>query len=261
MNTRRASLLLVASLVCSAAPAAESPEQIVDPVIDAVLASLAIRWGYNLLSAPDEGAASIGKVYYVTTPACAGDLVRMAEEGVPVRVFQALTLSQPLPSPPVRKEWVSVRIDSVILKGARATLYAKLPSKTAELDAAFEALRRTNAQVLVGSRSIGAFDVKRAVASEFQAQGIRQVVDLGGNGATGALAPHAELILQKFEFDQELAKAAQVGFWVRFLELFGVRLAGEQSSRVVQGFKLPTFSTMAFKPVASLFSDHGCTKP
>lgn len=233
-------------------------DELVDSIIETMFSSIAKRWGYNLLAAPEDGAAQIGKVYYITEPSCSRQLNELATKGEGVRVFEALSLPEDsIPPPPVRGQWTSIRIASVIGSAARLNLRAALPDKQVELDLALEALDKTNAQVLVGSRSVSSVLVRRALERSLTDEGVTRLEDLG-NGATGALAPHAELLVQKFEFDMDLVKVKKAGFWASFLDLFGVRLSADAKSRTVSGFVLPTNSILAFKSVTYLFDDKKC---
>ncbi|MEH6418415.1 hypothetical protein [Pseudomonas sp. CGJS7] len=246
--------------VCLPASAAEAMQPVVDPVIDAVFKSLAQRYRYNLVSMPDDSNAQIGKVYYVTEPACASALTRMAETGAAMQVFEALSLREDeVPASAARTQWTSIRFASVLSKGATGELFARLPERKGEIKLALEALQRTNAQVQFGIRQVGSVSIKRAMDKELRRQQVVGPADLG-NDARGAIAPHAELVLQKFEYDKQGASGRKGSVLLGFMELFGARLDASKNVQHAYGYQLPTYSILAFKPVTALFEPGACQR-
>jgi hypothetical protein len=251
------SLLLCA---CFPAAAAETMDQLVDPMIDAIFKSLAQRYRYNLLSMPDDSNARIGKVYYVTEPACASALTKMAETGASMQVFEALSLPDAtVADSAARTQWTSIRLASALSKGAKGELFARLPDRKAELNLALDALQRTNAQMFFGVRQVGSLRIKQAMDLELRQKRVRSAADLG-NDARGAIAPHAELVLQKFEFDRSGARGRKGDVVLGFMELFGARLSAAQNVQNAYSYQLPTYSILAFKPVTSLFERSACER-
>jgi len=266
MASRQQTLATLAlACACCIAPAPVRAQEVsaavIDPVIVALQREIAKNYGFNVLSSPEDGAAEIGKVYYVTAPACAAALVPMSQRGTPMQVFEAMDLpADRIPTIKPRTQWVHVRLGSVLGKQARAELQAAMPGKQAELGLAFDALDQSNAQIFFGSRSVGSVPIRRAMEDALRTNSVAQPADLG-NQAVGALAPHAMLLVQKFEFDREAVKRKRAGVMLKFLELFGARLsAGKDLSKAYQ-YELPTYSTIAFKPVTALFRDAACTGP
>lgn len=245
------------SLMATHAQASQPNVEVIDQLITHIYKSLAQRQGFNVLSAPDEGAAKIGSVYYVTDPQCAADLNTMARDGTPARLFLAMELPNPdqYRTAPITN-WNSVRLASVAGRSAQADLTARLPNWQAEVGTALSAMDKTNAQIFFGTRQFSSVRISRAMKTELEAQGITEPSELG-NGATGALAPHAELIVQKFEFDRNAVRGRRAGILIRFMEMFGARLAAGQEISKDGGFRQATYSTAAFKPVTSLFGRCG----
>lgn len=241
------------------ARAQEVTAEVIDPVIVALQRGIARNYGFNVLSSPEDGAAEIGKVYYVTTPSCAAMLVPMAQQGTPMQVFEAMDLPpERIPTIRPRTQWVHVRLGNVLGKQARADLQAEIPGKKVELGLAFDALDQSNAQVFFGSRSVGSVPIRHAMEHALRANSVVQSSDLG-NQAVGALAPHAMLVVQKFEFDRNAVKRKRAGLMIGILELFGARLSAGKDLSNTYEYQLPTYSTIAFKPVTALFRDAACT--
>lgn len=227
--------------------------EVVDHLIKKIYATLARERGFNLLSAPDAGAARIGNVYYVTEPACASDLVSMAKMGAPTQLFLAIELlNQERFKPKPISDWTSIRLAAVAGRAMKAEIGAARPEWAAQINASIAALEQSNAQILFATQRYSSVPIKKAMALELEAQGIHRASDLGDE-AKGALAPHEELIVQKFEFDRQSIRGKKGGLMLRLMELFGARI--EMSSEVINstGFKQATYSTAAFKAVTNLF--------
>ncbi|SDY96504.1 hypothetical protein SAMN04487939_11080 [Lysobacter sp. yr284] len=233
---------------------AQEPEtEVVDGLIKRIYATLARDRGFNVLSAPDAGAAQIGNVYYVTDPACASDLLSMAKTGTPTQLFLALELPhQERFKPQPISNWTSVRLVAIAGRAFKTDVGAEKPEWAAQIGLSIAAMEQTNAQILFATRRFSSIPIKKAMVNELLAQGVDDASDLG-DGATGALAPHEELIVQKFEFDRKAVRGKKGGVMVRLMELFSARVeAGSEVTRTA-GFKQATYSTAAFKSVTTLF--------
>ncbi len=253
MQFARIGLVLVLSAVCLPTKAENQELEVVDHVVKKIYATLARDRGFNLLSAPDVGAAKIGSVYYVTEPKCARDLIAMAKDGKPAQLYLAMELpNQERFKPMPITDWTSVRLAAIAGRSLSADLGAEKTEWAAQMRASIAALNSTNAQIWFATRRYGSVPIKQAMVSELRVQGLLSPSDLG-DGAVGALAPHEELVVQKFEFDRKAFRGKKGAVMLRLMELFGARI--EAGTEVTQegGFSQATYSIAAFKAVTSLF--------
>lgn len=66
--------------------------------------------------------------------------------------------------------------------------------------------------------------------------------------------------MQKFEFDRQVVNKAEASLVVRFLDLFGARMAGERSTNLLASYKLPTNAILAIKPGLVRFNHEECPR-
>ncbi len=241
-----------------AQPAKADP--LVDAMVDEFFTELSKRYAYNRLRAPDVDDF-IGHAFYVeiSDVKCAAELAPLARAGTAIQVTKVADLRSfnGLPKPNPIKSWTGVRLSSLITKGVEAKISAKLPDKAAEVRAAASALRASNAQILVASRSVPSANYRNAAARILNDLGVNSVNDIEV-GAAGVVVPVAELLVQKFEFDSELLAARNMSIGAKFLEVFGLRVAGEQSENLKFGYDQATNSVLAFKPISILFQSADC---
>lgn len=235
-------------------------DPLVDAVVDEFFTELSKRYAYVRLRAP-EVDDYIGHAFYVVQSdvKCASDFAALARSGVGIQVTKAADLRETkgLPKPETIKSWTGVRLSSLITEGVEARLSAKLPDKAAEVRAAASALRASNAQILVASRSVPSIKYRQAAERNLRELGVAKVSDIEA-GASGVVVPVGELIVQKFEFDSELLAARNLSLSAKFLELFGLSVAGAQSKGLKSGYIQATNSVLAFKPITLLFEQAGC---
>lgn len=239
-------------------PAKADP--LVDAMVDEFFTELSKRYAYNRLRAPDVDEF-IGHAFYVerSDVKCASELAPLARTGAAIQVTKLADLraSKGLPKPKPIASWTGVRLSSLITQGVEAKVTAKLPDRAAEVRAAASALRASNAQILVASRSVPSANYRAAAAQALKELGITRLSEIEV-GASGVVVPVAELLVQKFEFDSELLTARNMSISAKFLELFGLRVAGEKSKSLKAGYEQATNSVLAFKPISLLFSSSDC---
>jgi hypothetical protein len=230
-------------------------------MVDEFFAELSKRYAFNRLRAPDVDDF-IGHAFYVekSDVKCASDLAPLARSGAAIQVTKVADFrdAKNLPRPVAIQNWTGVRLSSLITQGVEARIAAKLPDKAAEVRAAANALRASNAQILVASRSVPSANYRLAAIKSLRNLGVKKLSDIEV-GASGVVVPVGELLVQKFEFDSELLAARNLSIGAQFLELFGVRIAGAESKGLKSGYEQATNSVLAFKPITLLFDSAGCS--
>lgn len=235
-------------------------DPLVDAMVDEFFSELSKRYAYNRLRAPDVDDY-IGHAFYVEKSdlKCPSELVPMARSGTPIQATKLADFrnSKGLPKPVPTTSWTGIRLSTLISQGAEARISAKLPDRSAEVRAAAASFRASNAQILVAIRSVPSADYRIAAIKRLRALEIKKPADIEF-GASGVVVPVAELLVQKFEFDSERLKARNLSVSARFLELFGIKVAGEQSQMLKSGYQQATNSVLAFKPISLLFETQSC---
>ena len=92
-----------------------------------------------------------------------------------------------------------------------------------------------------------------ALRSYLKDQGLERASD-AGTEVTGILVPHAQLLLQKFEFNRESLKSGEAGVGVNLLELIGLKIGAKAKQVDALDFKLPTNAVFAFRAEPLLFA-------
>ena len=245
---------LAALLLCALTNPAQSNE-LIDTFAEEFLLQLSKNQGFNRIRAPGVGEY-IGSAFYVEKAdiKCSSELVPKARNGEALDTTLAINFKDTpnLPQPAPIRNWRSIRISSLITKGIEAEMSAKHPDKAAEIRAAASYFRKTNAQILFATRSVPAWEYRVAAKEKLSKSGIEKASDIE-DSASGVVIPVSELLVQKFEFDSELARSTDLTLAAKFLSIFGGKVAGAESKNIQYGFTIPTNSVLAFKPISILF--------
>lgn len=258
------SLFAVALATPSSAKAATDifeDANFVEELVEHFIDGLAKNQGFTRLVKGSTDDAEPGAVYYLRTPVnCQSDLRKATASGERIEINRSFTLDSPL-SPQELKGRVtgltpgshSVRLSSFLGKGAALSISAKTGKAEAEINAALQAIAKTDAQVLYGKLEYDSYPINQATKAGLQSRGIAKAKDMASE-ATGAVAPFAQLIFQKFEFNQERLLAADAGVGGKFFEMIRLKLVG--TSKEVRGsaFSYPTNAVFAFKYEPMLFN-------
>ena len=257
--------LVVWSLGCmplSLGAQVDDADGLVDPFVEVALRQLARNQGFARLMLPDAEAAVFGTAYYVEEPdvpcfAAFRDIARRGER-VPLNSLVQFS-TEGLPQPRVVSDWTSIRLSTLIGNDAVAQLTAQLPGKEATIGIMAAAFKKTNAQILFAAREVPVRGYQQAARTQLRREGITSLSDVSPQ-ASGVITPFAQLLVQKFEFDKQVAVKQEAGLVARFLELFGVRIAGDRSENLLSGFSLPTNAVLAIKPGFVQFNSRTCSK-
>ena len=240
---------------------AMAQEAEVDAIVDHFLGQLAKTQRFTRLRTLSAEGAKIGSIYGVVSPevTCLADLRKEAALGVPIQV-QYL---DDMPSAAFRggtvSNWTSVNIRKVLGANAEADIGAKLPDRRAELKAALDFLKASQAQIIFGVLERPSLPLRQAGRSYLKDQGLERASD-AGTEVTGILVPHAQLLLQKFEFNRESLKSGEAGVGVNLLELIGLKIGAKAKQVDALDFKLPTNAVFAFRAEPLLFAQD-CAQP
>lgn len=252
---RHAGILGLACTVCLPVCA----DELVNAMVDEFFAELARRYRFNLLRTPSVDD-HIGHAYFVeeVDVKCPKELLPLALAGTRIQATKAVDFRRAdLPRPNPTNNWTSVTISSLIGQGAEARLSAKLPDRAADIGAATKSFRASNAQILVAIRTVPAADYRMAAAKRLKELNISKASEIEP-GASGIVVPVAELLVQKFEFSAEMLNARNMSLSAKFLELFKLKVAGEQSQARRWKYDQATNSVLAFKPITLLFDRSVC---
>jgi len=254
---RKATAVAILGIVMNISAAADP---LVDAMVDEFFTELSKRYSFNRLRAPDVDDY-IGHAFYVerSDVNCASDLVPFARAGKAIQVTKVVDFRdiKDLPKPAPTTSWTGIQLSTLITQGVEARITAKLPDRKADVQAAARSFRASNAQILVATRTVPLANYRIAAAQRLQELRINRASDIEV-GAAGVVVPVSELLVQKFEFDLDLLKARNLSISAKFLELFGVKVAGEQSQALKSGYIQATNSVLAFKPISLLFENQGC---
>lgn len=248
---------LATPLTAKAATNIFEDAEFIEVLVNHFIEGLAKDQRFTLLVKPNVEDAVPGAVYYVRTPInCQSDLRKATANGERVEINRSLTLDPPFGPEQLKGRvpaMTSVRISSFLGKGAVAAIRTKTGKADVEINAAIQAISKTDAQVLFGKLEYDSLRINQAAKKDLQTRGIAKAADLA-NEATGVIAPFAQLLFQKFEFNQTRLLAADVGVAVKFLSLFGLTLTGNAKEVRQSVFDLPTNAVFAFKYEPMLFN-------
>lgn len=226
----------------------------VDAVVDHFLGQLASRQGFTRLTSVSSEAAKVGSLYGVVSSevSCVSDLRKQTKAGIPISVQYLDDIPGSNDAPKSIKDWTTINIHSVMGAGAEASIAAKLPGKTAEVRAALDFLKSTQAQIIFGTLEYPSIPLTRHGRKYLKEQEIQSVSDAGSE-VTGLIIPHAQLLLQKFEFNLENKKSADAGIAASFSKIFGFGLNGQAHQLTTGSLRLPTNGVFAFRAEPLLF--------
>lgn len=247
-----ATLLLA---TCAATPTTSiAQDATVDAIVDHFLGQLASRQGFTRLTTVSSDAAKVGSLYGVVSPdvTCVSDLRKQSKSGTPISVQYLDDIPRSNDAPKKIKDWTTVNIHSVLGAGAEASIAAKLPGKKAEVRAALDFLKSTQAQIIFGILEYPSIPLLRYGRKYLKDQDILAASDAGSE-VNGVVIPHAQLLLQKFEFNQDDKKSAEAGLGASFSKIFSLNLNGQAHQMNSLRVSLPTNGVFAFKAEPLLF--------
>jgi len=220
----------------------------VDAVVDHFLGQLASRQGFTRLTSVSSEGAKVGSLYGIVSPevSCVSDLRKQTKAGIPINVQYLDDIPGSNEAQKSIKDWTTINIHSVMGAGAETSIAAKLPGKKAEVRAALEFLKSTQAQIIFGTLEYPSIPLTRHGRKYLKEQEIQSVSDAGSE-VTGVIIPHAQLLLQKFEFNLENKKSVDAGIGASFSKIFSFGLNGQAHQMTTGSLRLPTNGVFAFR--------------
>ncbi|MEJ5128879.1 hypothetical protein WH367_22765 [Comamonas sp. MYb21] len=257
----RKQLLQILACTVSLAPAHTlAQDAVVDAVVDHFLGQLAKRQGFTRLSTISNEGAKIGSIYGVVSPevTCLPELKKQVLAGTPIQVQYLDDLPNVAARGGLVTGWTSVNISSVLGAGAEGAISAKLPERPkAEIKVALEALKSSQAQIIFGVLERPSLPLRSSGRKYLQDQAINNTADAGADVA-GIIVPHAQLLLQKFEFNRASVQSADAGGGIKILDLIEAKIGAKAKRIESREFKLPTNAVFAFRAEPLIFNQE-CT--